>query len=178
VFTSYREAEDGSVNSHLFLVGVDQETGAVTTPQSRIDLGSFTHEIIHGEWADAGETLVFEAVEELGRKSLWVVPRRGGAPTRFHRFASDQLHSGIGVSPDGRWAAYIDREPSGYFQVFRVPVGGGTAQQLTSDPTHKTQPSYSPTGDRIAFTVFRYESAFWRVRPTRGGTRASPEDQP
>ena len=40
----------------------------------------------------------------MGRKSLWTVSREGGEPARFHEFGSDQIHSGIGVSPDGRWA--------------------------------------------------------------------------
>jgi Tol biopolymer transport system component len=165
VFTSYREEEGGGTISHLFLIGIDQDTGAVTQPQTRIDLDGFEHEIIHGEWADEGETLVFEAVEAFGQKSLWRVSRQAGAPARFHEYGSDQIHSGIGVSPDGRWAAYVDRGPGGYLQIFRVPVGGGPSEQLTFDPTHKTQPAYAPTGDRIAFTVFSYRSHFWRVRP-------------
>ena len=46
-----------------------------------------------------------------------------------------------------------------------MPIAGGAAEQLTHDPSHKTQPSYSPTGDRIAFTVFNYVVHFWRVDP-------------
>ncbi len=38
-----------------------------------------------------------------------------------------------------------------YFQIFRLPVTGGTPEQITFDPTDKTQPSYSPSGDRIVF---------------------------
>lgn len=165
VFTSYRETEGGGTNAHLFLIGIDEESGTVTREQTRIELDDFEHEIIHAEWADGGETLVFEAVEAFGRKSLWRVSREGGRPVRFHEYGSDQIHSGIGVSPDGRWAAYVDRGPGGYLQIFRVPVGGGAPEQLTFDPTHKTQPAYAPTGERIAFTVFSYRSHFWRIRP-------------
>ena len=89
----------------------------------------------------------------------------GGTPARFHDFGSDQIHSGIGVSPDGRWAAYIDRGENGFFQVFRAPVGGGEAEHLTRDPTHKTQPAWTPLGDRIAFTVFSYKAHFWKIHP-------------
>ena len=39
------------------------------------------------------------------------------------------------------------------------------AEQVTSDPTHKTQPAWSPLGDRIAFTVFSYRAHFWRIHP-------------
>ena len=38
-------------------------------------------------------------------------------------------------------------------------------EQISSDPTHKTQPAWSPLGDRIAFTVFSYRAHFWRIHP-------------
>jgi len=164
VFPSYRDKDNGGRQAHLFIIGVDQETGEVTAPQSRIDLAGLGDDIIHAEWVDAGETLIFEAAAGVGRKALWSVPRGGGAPTRFHAYASDQVHSGIGASPDGLWAAYVDRGPEGFFQIFRVAVGGGEPRQLTFDPTHKTQPSVSPDGRRVAFTVFSYRAHFWRLR--------------
>jgi len=163
IFPSYRRDETGGRRAHLFLIGVDQESGAVTVPQTRIELLGFDQDIVQGEWADAGETIVFEAAGGIGVKSLWTVPRAGGSPTRFHTFPSDQVHSGIGVSPDGRWTAYVDRAEDGFYQLFRVPVGGGDIEQLTFDPSNKTQPAYSPTGERVAFTVFTYSVRFWRV---------------
>ena len=42
-------------------------------------------------------------------------------------------------------------------------MGGGEAEQLTMDPTRKTQPAYDPTGRWLAYTVFSYEARFWRV---------------
>ena len=106
-----------------------------------------------------------DVIPAEGKTSLWTVSREGGEPARFHEFGSDQIHSGIGVSPDGRWAAYIGRAGDGFFQVFRVPLDGGDPEQVTSDPTHKTQPAWSPLGDRIAFTIFSYRAHFWRIHP-------------
>ena len=91
-------------------------------PNQQVPLEGFDQDVIQAEWADSGETLLFEAAEAVGRKSLWTVSREGGSPTRFHEFRSDQIHSGIGVSPDGRWAAYIDRDGDGFFQVFPGPA--------------------------------------------------------
>ena len=59
---------------------------------------------------------------------------------------------------------YIGPGPDGFFQVHRVPFGGGPSEQLTTDPTRKTQPAYDPTGRMLAYTVFSYESRFWRLR--------------
>ncbi|MGD1096638.1 MAG: hypothetical protein ABSB35_32170 [Bryobacteraceae bacterium] len=49
--------------------------------------------------------------------------------------------------------------------MFRVPVGGGKAEQITADPSNKTQPAYSPVGRQIAFTVWAYEAQFWIMKP-------------
>jgi hypothetical protein len=32
---------------------------------------------------------------------------------------------------------------------------------VTSDPTHKTQPSVPPDGGGVAFTVWSYEASLW-----------------
>jgi Tol biopolymer transport system component len=165
VFPSYREGTGGGRRAHLFVIGVDQAIGEVTSPQARVEMPGFEFDIIHGEWADRGDEIVFEAAEEIGRKSLWRVPRSGGTPTRVHDFASDQVSSGISVAPDGRWVAFVDRDREGYFQIFRVSDQGGVAEQVTRDPSHKTQPAYSPRGDRIAFTVFDYRVHFWSIEP-------------
>ena len=164
LFPSYRVDDAGARRAHLFVIGIDQETGQVTQPQTRIELAGFEQDVIQGEWADAGGTVIFEAAEAVGRKSLWRVPRTGGTPERLHSYGSDQMHSGIGMSADGRWVAYVDRAGDGFFQIFRVPVDGGTPEQLTFDPSHKTQPAYSPAGDRIAFTVFDYRVLFWQIK--------------
>ena len=101
------------------------------------------------------------SVTEPGRKAIYVVGRDGGTPRKIHEFACDQLYSGLSVSPDFEWVAFIAPAPDGYFQVFRVPVTGGEAEQLTFDPTDKTHPSYAPDGQRIAFAVFSYQAHFW-----------------
>jgi len=44
--------------------------------------------------------------------------------------------------------------------VFRLPIAGGEPVQVTTDPSNKTQPAWSPEGHRIAFTVWSYEVQF------------------
>lgn len=173
-FPSYTRDTAGARKSHLYVIPVDQETGA-TGPQQVVDLGDFPHDALQAEWTPDSDALVFEAAEGAGRKALYLVPRAGGTPRRFHEWASDQVHSGIAVSPDGRWVAYIGPGREGFFQLHRVPLGGGAAEQLTTDPTRKTQPAYDPTGARLAYTVFSYEASFWRVAGTQSTAAAGAQ---
>ena len=162
VFPSYARDAAGARKSFLHVIPVDQETGE-TLAQRAVGLGDFRHDALQAEWTPDSEGLVFEAAEGAGRKALYRIPREGGTPERFHEWTSDQVHSGISVSPDGAWVAYIGPDSAGFFQVYRVPLGGGKAERLTVDPTRKTQPAYDPTGKWLAYTVFSYEARFWRV---------------
>ena len=162
VFPSYLHAPSGARRSVLHVIPVSQETGVVGF-QRQVDMGDFLHDALQAEWTPDSQRLVFEAAEGAGKKALYWVSREGGPPTRFHEWESDQVHSGIAVSPDGAWVAYVSPGRDGFFQIHRVPFGGGRAEQLTIDPSQKTQPAYDPTGVRLAYTVFAYEARFWRI---------------
>jgi len=160
------EVYDGSGAKHgaLYVVPADQNSGEVGA-QQRVDMDDFPHDVLQAEWMPDSDRIVFEAAEGAGRKALYWVGRGGGTPTRFHEWSSDQVHSGVSVSPDGEWVAYIGPGEGGFFQVFRVPFGGGSPEQLTRDESQKTQPSYAPAGDRLAYTVFRYLARFYQIDP-------------
>jgi Tol biopolymer transport system component len=160
VFPS-EEPSGGASHGLLSVVGVDPETGQITTPRQRVRLDGFAGGVLQAEWSSDSRQLVFDGITALGHKGLYVVARGGGRPRRIHQYLSDQVTSGISASPDFRWIAFVAPGPDGHFQVYRVPVTGGVAQQLTFDPTDKTQPAYAPDGRRIAFTVFGYEVQFW-----------------
>lgn len=149
----------------LYLVGVDQETGEITTPQREVPLDIVVGGAALAEWSPDSEHLAFESVTEPGRKAIYLVGRDGGTPEQIHEFACDQLYSGLSVSPDFQWIAFIAPAADGYYQVFRVPVAGGEAEQVTFDPSDKTHPAYAPDGARIAFTVFSYQAHFWVLSP-------------
>ena len=151
--------------ARIYLVGMDQETGTVTRPQQEVPLEGFTQHAIQTEWMPDSEALVFESGGPPGKKAIYTVSRTGGRPKLIHQWGSEQYYSGIGLSLDGKWVAFVGPSSNGYFHIFRVPVTGGMPEQITFDPSDKTQPSYSPSGDRIAFTVFSYESQFWMLKP-------------
>jgi Tol biopolymer transport system component len=158
LYTSYTADRSKSA---VYVVGMDQETGKVTEAQRQVDLDGYAHDAVMAEWSPDGESIFFEGAGPPGRKGLYQVSRKGGTPRKIHEFACEQTYSGLSVSPDGRWIAFVAPASDGYLQIFRVPSSGGDVEPITTDPTNKTQPAYSPDGKQIAFTIWTYQSQFW-----------------
>ncbi len=59
----------------------------------------------------------------------------------------------VTVSPDGEWLIFTMLG-----HLFRLPVEGGTAEQLTFGPYYDSEPAFSPEGRRVAFVSDRDES--------------------
>ncbi|MCM1309726.1 MAG: S41 family peptidase [Bacteroides sp.] len=69
------------------------------------------------------------------------------------------------ISPDGTTIAFTYKG-----DIYSVPVGGGRATQLTSDPAFDTKPFWSPDGKQIAFNSDRQQGMDVFVMPSTGGT--------
>ncbi|HEY7613978.1 MAG TPA: protein kinase [Gemmatimonadales bacterium] len=86
--------------------------------------------------------------------SIWSipVPLRGTASIR----AASRITTGnetieaVDVSPDGKWLVF-DSDRNGNADLYIVPVTGGEARQLTTDPANDYSADWSPDGRRIAF---------------------------
>ena len=120
---------------------------------------------MHAEWMPDGARVAFVAREGPGRHVLAVVPAAGGPTIIIHRLESEHDFPGLTVSPDGRFLGFVGPGADGYYQIFRVPVAGGPVEQITRDPSNKTQPAWSPDGSRLAYTVWSYTSTFWILAP-------------
>jgi Tol biopolymer transport system component len=146
-----------------FVVGIDQETGRVTSPPHEVSVSGFEGEITHAEWLPDNATLVAIAKDAPGQHVVLTLPVTGGQPKVVHRFASEHDFPGLAAAPDGRSVAMVAPATDGFYQVFRLPIDGGTPQQLTTDRSNKSQPAFSPDGRRLAYTVWSYDVHFFSV---------------
>lgn len=157
-----RRSDGASV---LYTVGVDQESGEVTSGLRELKVEGISGEMGHAEWMRDSATVIAIAKEGPGRQVIFTVPAGGGRAAVVHRVDSEHDFPGLGVSPDGRRVAFIAPAPDGFFQVFVKALGASTPPvQLTTDRSHKTQPAFSPDNARVAFTVWSYEASFWSLK--------------
>jgi Tol biopolymer transport system component len=82
-----------------------------------------------------------------------------------------------GWSPDGKFLAFVGQR-NGVFNLFRVPVGGGDEERLTSKPPYDDGPDYSPDGKWIYFNSERsgkWEA--WRIPADGAGAGDAKAEQ-
>jgi Tol biopolymer transport system component len=151
--------------SVLYVLGVNQDTGVVTSELRESKVEGITGEMGHAEWMPTSESVIAIAKEGPGRHVIFTVPAAGGRAAIVHRVDTEHDFPGLGVSPDGKLVAFVAPASDGFFQIF-VKETGSDAQprQLTVDRSHKTQPAFSPDGGRVAFTVWSYDAMFWSFR--------------
>lgn len=150
----------------LFIIGIDQETGEPTTEVIELLPPGLEDGIItDSQWMNDSKILVVEYVVNPEQKEIHLVPIDGSKGKKIHTFKSDQLYSGIALSYDQKWVAYIAPDAKGNFQLFKVGIDGKEVKQITFDATDKAHPAASPTDNIYSFTVFNFESIFWLIKP-------------
>lgn len=90
-----------------------------------------------------------------GEHSEWIsqihVSTSGSGPVQLTR--GDKSATNPAWSPDGQWIAFLTPRAGPKANLWRIPVGGGEAEQLTDEKGGITAFLWSPDGSQIAFLM-------------------------
>ncbi|WP_150290776.1 alpha/beta hydrolase family protein [Sphingobium estronivorans] len=107
-----------------------------------------------GQWL-AYQVRTTDLAGNKGRTDLYLLDlNKPGAAPRMIASAADKNESAPVFSADGRSLYYLSNQ-SGDDQLWRTPVAGGTAEQVTRAPGGISGFLLSPTGDRVALWADR-----------------------
>ena len=122
--------------------------------------------------------------EYAARSNIWAMPLpTGGTVTTAGATpltSGTQVIEAVTVSHDGKWL-YFDSDRSGNSDIYRMPIGGGEPERLTSDSAAEFSADLSPDGTEFAFHSWRSGSRDIFVQPLDGRplqrVTSSPEQE-
>ena len=101
-----------------------------------------------------------------------------------HSFSQEGGDFDPDISADGQWMVFTSLRHSPNPDLYIKQISGSTATRLTSDPASEIQPSFSPSGDKVAYASNRSGSwDIWVVgvdgtNPTRITSSSSSDIHP
>jgi eukaryotic-like serine/threonine-protein kinase len=101
-------------------------------------------------WTPDGRTLVFNRSPGGNVGQLMRVPSTGGAAVPVTRDREGVANLQATVTPDGAYVVHAS-DRGGALNLWRIPLGGGSPERITSGPGHDLEPRVAPDGRRIAF---------------------------
>ena len=121
-------------------------------------------------WAPDGASI---AVAMSG--SIWRVDPDTGVADEL-TYSPDAYHSSPDWSPDGRWIVYTADYDGERVQLQLLEVDTGETRALTDDEHVYSDPTFSPSGDRLSYVSTRPNGYFnVSVRPVDNGRWAGDE---
>jgi Tol biopolymer transport system component/DNA-binding SARP family transcriptional activator len=155
---------DGSRDIYRVALGRD---GRPAAEPSRLTTGLSLHGLA---LSPDGRVLVYADFSDYA--NIWSLALPTGAPVSSSVAtpvtSGHQSIEGLSLSPDGRWLAF-DSDRGGHQAIYRVPVGGGEPQQISSDSDDDFMPAWSPDGRELAYYGFRQGRRRLFVMPVDGG---------
>lgn len=116
----------------------------------------------HGISPDGTMLAISDGSQQDRRSRIYVVPISGGTPRLVTEKAPSYWH---GWSPDGKTLTFCGQR-DGEFDIYTIPVEGGTETRLTTAKGLDDGPEYSPDGKYIYFNSERTgRMQIWRMRP-------------
>jgi len=125
----------------------------------KIDLGPGGYRCNNDhDYSRDGTWLAFSASSPSSRPSQVYLAKADGSGAKLMTTAAPSYFHGW--SRDGKWLAIVGQR-NDKFELYRVPLGGGPEQRLTSTGGYDDGPEYSPDGKWIYFNSNR--SGGWDI---------------
>jgi TolB protein len=154
----------GPFDIYAVLIGPD---GRPLAAPSQLTTGLGAYAI---DFSRDGKRLAYAAF--TARTNIWSIPipSQGVADVAAARQVTtgNQIIEAMRVSRDGKWLLY-DSNLTGNFEIYRVPVDGGTSERLTTAPSEEFGPDLSTDGRYLAYFSWRTKSRDVFVQPLDGG---------
>jgi Tol biopolymer transport system component len=151
-------------------------SGMAAGKPSRITTGLNAHSI---SLSADGTRLAYSVY--TSHANVWAIPIPTDGPVSVDRATQvttgNQTVEQEALSPDGRWL-YFDSDRSGNSDIYRMPLGGGEPEQLTTTPADDFAPNVSPDGRWVAFHSLRFGTRDILVMPAEGGEAQRVTDDP
>jgi Tol biopolymer transport system component/DNA-binding winged helix-turn-helix (wHTH) protein len=115
-------------------------------------------------WSPDGRLIAFDSLGQDGRSQIYVIDANGGRPRRVSSATSSDFEPSW--SRDCRWI-YFFSDRTGRNEVWRVPLDGGAAQQMTGNGGSV---AFESTDGRTLFYT-KFDTKNWAIfaRPLDGG---------
>ena len=84
--------------------------------------------------------------------NVWIVAASGGDPRQL-TFGEEGFDGNVRWSPDGQYLYFLSSRVNNKQQVFRLPIFGGEARQITNVPTGVAGYVLSPDGQTLAIVA-------------------------
>jgi eukaryotic-like serine/threonine-protein kinase len=143
---------EGGENGNLWAVGISPATARVTGALTRLTTSTAN------EWNSSCSSVGAIAFTNLTlKRQLWTVPfdfqlaKSKGSPRPVVENASDRENPSL--SQDGRYVAFVSNQ-SGRPNIWRRDLKTGTEIQVASSALVQRYPSISPSGLKIAYSVY------------------------
>ena len=117
-------------------------------------------------WSPNGRQIVFTSYR-AGNPDLWIYDLQTGKSRALVQKGT--LATGAAFSPDGRRVAFSLSDAEGGSQLWVVNADGSGMRKLTDGYGINSSPTWSPSGDKIAFVSNRAGSPQLYSMPSAGG---------
>ncbi len=155
-------ASDRTGSFEIFIVNPDGSNFIQATGNDYDD--------VNPGWSPDGQKIAFESYRD-GQPEIYIMNADGSGETRLTNHPS---YDGMPTwTPDGTQLTFVSFR-DGIFQIYNIAADGSNEQRMVT-PVHSLYPSWSPTGEQLAFSGDQYNDGWldvWTI--DQDGTNLQP----